>query len=264
MVLSIDFDFFISIPRPDDERVAHALQWVGDEWWPAAAAAARWYERAQALHALGIDPTRLLAPTDHPSPEQVAALLAPWIGGDVILCDSHAYGVLVTAEAAARAQARAHVISLDAHHDLGYINYTGDTPAQSRARARTSASCDDWLAVALRGGWATDATIVYPPWRGLEEWHWQPPTLGRRHRRRVTATVWEDWAGMPRPADVTLIVRSSEWTPPWGGHDQRFLDFATALSSHWSCLDCRPDIPRVGAHNACHLRDDVIVATPMT
>lgn len=267
VVVSVDFDFFVRLPTADDlpetvrDRAIAALDWTGDERVDAATADAQWRQRARDLTALGLDPGRVIGLDPRTGPLDARDALAERFHLPAICqaADSHAWG-LVTLLHAARAGGPVHLVSLDAHHDLGYLNDDADTPGRSRARRRTSVCADDWIATALSRNIIDRVTIVYPDWLGDFEWRSEPPTLGRAALDRVETTTWSRWlacGGAPKTARALLAVRSSEWVPPWGGHDQAFLDLVAALAPDVLWLDDIDPAVCIGAHRARERRPAV-------
>lgn len=267
-VLSVDFDFFIRLPAAEEipaavrTRAIAALDWTGDERIGAFDAHRQWAARAQALGDLGLDAASLIGIDPMLPPARAVAHLRERLDlpQGCLVADSHAWGLLAVIRAAHATAGPVHLISLDAHHDLGYLNDDEDTHAASRARRQDSVCADDWLAAAISGGWVERATIIYPDWLGLFEWRQEPPTLEGGALQRVDVTTWSDWcAADHRRMQVGSIiaVRSSEWTPPWGGHDAAFLRMVDDLASGITWLDRRWPDARVGAHDARAVRPRV-------
>jgi len=260
-LVSVDFDFFVRLPTADDlpapvrDDAIDALDWTGDERVDAETAHAQWRARAAGLRQLGLDPGAVIGIDRRTPPMQVGAALHERfvLPRTCQAADSHAWGLLSVIRAFHGAGGPIQLISLDAHHDLGYMNDDADSPGRSRARRRTSACADDWIAVALTRGWVNQVTIVYPDWLGDFEWRTEPPTIGRRHLQRVTVTTWSRWqrsSGERPVASGLLAVRSSEWVPPWGDHDQYFLDLVQSLAPRTQWLDHIAPGIHVGAHRA--------------
>lgn len=269
LLVSIDFDFFLRLPTasdlPNDVRDAAivALDWIGDERTGAEMAHRQWSERAQALTMLGLDPRAVIGIDRATTPDDLLRALRDRVALPMTCqaADSHAWGMLAVLRSIQAAGGPIQVLSFDAHHDLGYLNDDADTPARSRARRRTSVSADDWLAAAISRGWVSHATIVYPDWLGLFEWQHEAPTLGVAPLRRVRALTFRQWCALGDAAMVAaglIAVRSSEWVPPWGGHDDAFLDLVASLAPQTEWLDNIMPGVRVGPHSAATPRREVI------
>lgn len=170
--------------------------------------------------------------------------------------DSHAHGLFAVREAVARTGRAATILHFDAHADLGYRSRLGTAVARERRRGRTT--CASWLYHAIDRGLAESATVIYPDWRGLEEWERvrQFPHV-RACGARVRATTWSEWLeAVPEHRSVAVMVnlaRSSAYAPPWLDTEfERLLASLPALERR--CLDCSP-IARVGHQDACRPRE---------
>lgn len=134
------------------------------------------------------------------------------------------------------------VISIDAHHDLGYH------PARvAAARANGTATCEDWLLRALDAGLVDQAHITYPDWRPLDAegyttaLPWAQPhtdtgrvTLGHHRDLRLGRYDGMTLAGI-------FVCRSSAWTPPW--LDPAFDELVDRLAAEHD-LDVDGDRPQ--------------------
>jgi len=261
LLLSIDLDFFISAPQPgvDPDQLVRLTDWVGDERRSVGGATARWRERERLLRRFGWEPSNVLRLDDQPSPRRLAATLQHRFllpaGG--LLADSHAYGLVALERLVAAAGRPVELVSFDTHHDAGYRNFTGDTPALAAERVAADVGCDDWVWAGLERGLIEQATIVYPDWRGLLEWRTlQPPVLPAALSQHISALSFCDWASQPasrRTVGDLIITRSSEWIPPWLEVDAALIGWAYGLGPQLTCLDCHPQTARyrIGSWDAC-------------
>lgn len=261
-LVSVDWDFFLPLPDlshlPDEraELLAAGAGFYLEEWFSARRQAREWTELADRLRALGAKPEDLWSVEP-----RVAALdelrrrfrfRRAWVG------DSHLWGACVAARKHAESGEPVELLSLDAHHDLGYLNYRGDDEERSRKRAWERPSCDDWIQAGLRHGAISRAEIVYPDWRDLDELGIASPTLPEEFEHRVSYRTFEAWRLSPAPlehqeADL-LVVRSSAYSHPFGEADRLFLELADDLAAgEWACLDCHGPLA-IGAQDACRPR----------
>jgi len=252
LLLSIDWDFFFPLPDlslyPDQmaEEMAVSTQFNIEEWFSKQRSDAAWESIRTALIAVGQDPDQLMAPA-HPT--QIEAFIdliqQRFEIKEVSVADSHAWGTYAVSRAAARAGKTVEILSFDAHHDCGYINYLGDDLERSRRRAWSRPSCDDWIQSSLAHQTADFALIVYPEWRRRPEWMMHPVTLPEHLSARAAQTSLDHYRNTPgtsekRPVSL-LLVRSSAYVPTFAGHDTAFLQLADRLApAGFRCLDCDP------------------------
>jgi hypothetical protein len=267
-LVSIDFDFLIYLPQ--DDRTIRLIGDKGEEIrGPAglvfdfgagtgsAFAEGLWPVRRHAFAQQGIDLERVItlrADQGTPTVPGFCEALAQRIGGlrdpevPIAVHDDHnqALGLLT-----ARLEHVEHIISFDAHHDLGY----GPGDAE-RARAHRY-TVGAWLYGALREQLADRVTVVYPDWRGLGEWQTMSDDIERceqlaattgtpEHwladlRDRVTVTTWSRWLSdqsAPVYADGVFVSRSPGWSPPWC--DPEFDELVDRLAAGRPVLGQRP------------------------
>lgn len=229
-MLSVDFDFFVWLPQ--DERQITLPATAGRTLRGPAAeifdfgygdgrmhAELLWYmrQRSFAEHGVKLEDVVTLRPDQGtPTVAEFAETLHRRVGptaGPIGTHDHHneALGFLH-----ARLGRLDHVISFDAHHDLGY------RPGDAERAATHTYGVGAWLYGALREGLAERVTVVYPDWRGIGEWtaacaegtpEWLEPL-----EDRITITTWSAWRAQPEaPEQVvgTFVCRSPGWSPPW-------------------------------------------------
>lgn len=260
-LVSVDWDFFLPPPdlsRFDDERAEMLAAGAGfylEEWFGALRQLRLWGEIADRLRVLGAEPAEIWEVED-PSP------LARELGlryrfRRAFVCDSHLWGAYVAARMHAESGEAVQLVSFDAHHDLGYLNYAGDAVERSRRRAWERPSCDDWAQACIRRGVIGRMELAYPYWRGLAELERSAPTISAELlKRHVWVGEFDEWVGrhpapaQPLEADL-LLVRSSAYAHPFGRADERFLGLARELApAGFVCLDCEGPLA-IGAMDAC-------------
>lgn len=263
-LVSVDWDFFL--PPPDlsrfpDERAELLAAGAGfylEEWFSAMRQLRAWREIADRLRALSASPTDIWEVAD-PLPV-IAELRLRFRFRRAYVADSHLWGAYVVLRSHAESGEEVELISLDAHHDLGYLNYAGDDVERSRRRAWERPSCDDWAQACIRRGVIGRMELAYPYWRGLAELDRSPPTIDEKLlREHVWIGEIDEWlARRPapdEPADADLLlVRSSAYAHPFAGADEAFLRLARELAPEgFTCLDCEGPLA-IGAMNACRPR----------
>lgn len=216
-LLSIDWDYFFRIP-PSEK--SYLYDWGARETLFFRTEV--WYARA-----LGF---------------QIAGVPLPYTTGDEILfrkrfrirehapifvCDSHSCAVLPEV-----AQDVTHVVSYDAHHDLGYSG-----KRYKDFRSLHTWGADDWLAYYAVQKKA-HITIQYPKWRTdfktVDKTSYEPASLVRSI---------DDFNAIHESFDRVLICRSAAWTPPW--LDDMYFHFVRTFSKHPQNIDdMNPLIPR--------------------
>lgn len=273
-LISLDWDYFIFNAELDDVEVTVdgakdtmpgllVYDFGHSEGWSPVMHTVAWEQRVNMFDHYGLDllSEHTVRPQDT-QPEQLVEQLDGRYPGfselPLYIGDSHTWAGLLARDLSAMAKQPLRVISFDAHHDLGY----GEQTIERRlARIENGEIyCDDWLYVALVQGWVSQATIVYPQWRGRKEWQLadeepiERPHLDRFAEQIEILTEQEFFALAPadeRPL-ATFLARSSGWTPPY--LDERFLDLVSQLSLT-SCLDCENPGMSAGGFNACLPRE---------
>jgi hypothetical protein len=268
LLVSVDYDFFVPLPEmgdfPDEEAemLVAGCRWALEEWFSAQRSLNVFEESYSRIVALGHSPEELY-PVDPSITFQwfAAQLHRLFDFQEVLIADSHLWGAYATSRLSNQCQGKPiEIINIDAHHDCGYFNYRGDTHQRSQSRALKNPSCDDWIQSSLAHDKAHSAQIIYPDWRGSFEWERIGNTLPPALLPRVTPKNWSGYlaenqeVATPRKATL-LLVRSATYVPPWGGHDQNFLDLGRELTEDSICLDClKPNGLVIGNQNGCKPR----------
>jgi hypothetical protein len=142
------------------------------------------------------------------------------------------------------------VVSIDRHHDLGYVN--ADEP-DAAAHMREGLSCDNWLWAALDRGWVREVTLVRADGIWYDEYRTEPPQAPASLVQRVRRLRWSVWAEhAPRYADALLLVRSAPWSPPWMDEHFQRLCRRVAPSGVWA--DEVEGLPLLGGMDAREVR----------
>jgi hypothetical protein len=257
-LLSVDWDFFVyhgaharvEIISPASGELIeipgrHLYDWGTQEGLSDTLQQALWEARSFAFALVGLDLT-----TEHSirpelgctEPEDFLALLqSRYQLPPPAIADSHAFAFQHAYLFHDRG-APFHVISFDAHHDLGYR-----ADAVNDEIADNCVSCESWLYHLLRTSPATTVEVVYPDWSGRQEWEESAdkrPHL-RPYHDRITINTFNEWKQQsvsvkPQPAEGLFLCRSGSWTPPWT--DQQFLDFIAAIENpvlHYQDVEVR-------------------------
>jgi hypothetical protein len=149
-----------------------------------------------------------------------------------------------------------HVIHFDTHHDLGYSDYANIQQQIEKCKFEYGS----WLFHAIHIGYVGSVEIVYPDWRGMNEWKNCKEAHIHQISDKIEVFTWKKWKEKNVFYDdvgFVGVAKSTPWTPPW--LDKQFLDFVQDLSwchheAHDICLDCEnPDTSR--PFDACKIRD---------
>ncbi|MGW8180478.1 MAG: hypothetical protein ACWGQW_17215 [bacterium] len=224
--LSIDFDYFVR-----EESI-----W---DWGHREAPLFRdflWQPRVQGFLHNGVDLRKEMDPQAFakPTPDQFWKALEERglnisRATRLIVADSHTWGAVVFGAWWPGKVPKNHrtLLSFDAHHDLGYSQHNARDTVESQ-----NIDCASWLLWVMHQWKHLQARIIYPPWRGLEEWKYSEPSFKGFFygdvRKRVNASVWDD--DIPSgEVDQIYICRSGSWVPPW--LDNQFIKFVRELES---------------------------------
>lgn len=261
LLLSVDFDMLSGPARPEpgesqqlrEARLA-TFSWQGDEQLDASASLQWWRARSQAAVRSGLDLRDVLDAHNAPSADSLADRLAlvHRMPGSSIVVESHVWGAVVARALQLASGGRsARIISLDRHHDLGYINDETDTQQLAEARIQSHVSCDDWLWAALTRGSASSAQVVYGDGTWYDEYLIEQPQAAEDVLARVERLRYSEW-NAPQACDALLIVRSGAWSPPW--LDETFASFAQRVAPDALWPDADGAWPSVGGMRADQIR----------
>lgn len=240
--LSIDWDFFPALieegrtPLPDGGFAPNAMlyDWgLGETGAVGRLEPYLWYSRAGHFRALGLDLTEeFTIREDRGSvrPEDFVAELIRLAGGSLVApvswADSHLWGYLALKQAVEEADEPLTVLHFDAHHDLGY-----KLSQVERMRNQGKVDCGSWLLAALEQGLAEEVHVVYPDWRGLQEWEGSQEQPWWPTASQAQAWTWssylERFAGKTMQVDGIFVARSGGWSPPY--LDEQLLDMISVL-----------------------------------
>jgi hypothetical protein len=167
-----------------------------------------WGVRAGQWKTWGLDIEKEVALHDVSTTDFAEALLARYEDpGPLYVAESHMYAYEVVRAAYAPGE-RVRVVNFDAHHDLGY---------GPDAATATHYDCGSWLLTAMRMGYVDEVLIVYPDWKGTDEY--EPHEFRKPWEDRIEVTTWSKWlASSPDYLGETagmFACRSGAWTPPW-------------------------------------------------
>lgn len=150
------------------------------------------------------------------------------------------------------------LVSFDSNHDLGY----GFRGYRERSRRFSGAfgywDADDWLLMALGTELVSEAIIVYPDWRGFNEWNAgiQNRDFISRFGNKIKPVTYSQYM-QSEDADSEIVAvylaRSAGWTPPYLDYD--FLRLVHSFNVK-ECLDCsrRGQFGVYKYDNACQVR----------
>lgn len=257
--LSIDWDFFPAFtedgrtPLPNGGSVPNALlyDWgLGETGAVGALEGYLWHSRGGHFRALGLDLTEefgIREDRGSTRPEDFVAELQRLGGGELAAptawADSHQWAYAALRNVVEETGEPMTVLHFDAHHDLGYKQSQIE-----RMRRQGKVDCGCWLLAALEQGLAKEVHVVYPEWRGLNEWkgsqelEWFPPPA-------TQAWTWRSY--LERFGEETqevagiFVARSGGWTPPY--LDEELSDMIEALAHRAPlCMRIGPevDMPR--------------------
>lgn len=223
-LLSVDWDFFVRVLSGEwDWQHAETLL-HRDVLWPIRAA-------SLLMMNPGVEHPAEITTPQGGFVDLVGALARAGVslrGAELTVSDSHALAMEAFAPYAPAPGMR--LLHFDAHHDLGY-----DAATVREHDRKGVIACDDWLYWTMKGCPTLKADIIYPAWKGDEEWeHFTrptPPWLRAGLLARVSPWVWRT-GNDPIPwgdgqAVAVHVCRSGSWSPPW--HDADFLRLVAAL-----------------------------------
>ncbi len=163
----------------------------------------------------------------------------------VVVADSHkwAYQVFDRRVNPGPHTSTCRIVHFDAHHDLIY----GGLEAQKCLKA-DHPDCGNWHLLTLARYDHLRSLIVYPSWKGTQEWDLHRDILtgsaGFKMRRYIEAKtkvcVWPDPRVEKMAGDVEMIFicRSGAWVPPW--HDGAFRKFVQSTERITGCEATTP------------------------
>lgn len=261
-VVCIDWDFFIyngeyehDIALPDGENAPASLvyNFMGKEGWTKSAHDLAWSNRLGLFDQIGLNlRDEYTIREDRGCIEPLSffsELCHRWPGlqeKQTYIADSQKSGVELIRDTAT-VHGPVKVISFDAHHSLGYGHESFKDRKRRYGRWYSNWNAGDWLFAALAEGWADEVVVVYPDWRGFDEWQTvdadgRAHSILRDHLRKllhqITVTTYSQYMQSPPNEGIVanFIARSSGWTPPY--LDQAFLEFAHSFNVE-GCLDCK-------------------------
>jgi hypothetical protein len=221
VVVSIDWDFFVRMPRVSGTtmirggEVANALiyDWGHSESSVLAPLAdAIWVARGLGLDSAGLDIEKEITFF-----REGASGVLEWLDGHQETrrswSDSH-LGIVEMLGDLSRELGPLRVISFDAHHDLGYSEHEVMAAKGGRINAGS------WLRGLLDNGVITEAEIVFPPWIEDQE----------KEAENSAGAAFLDWPELPElPEEIAgiYLARSGAWAPPF--LDPQFLRLAEDL-----------------------------------
>lgn len=174
----------------------------------------------------------------------------------IVVADSHgfAYRAFDAAALDGRAPADVHIVHVDAHHDLFY-----SVDQLEQSAGLDEPTCENWLLFTLMQHRGLHARIVYPRWKGFEEWDASFGRLAKQQddgarsitdwfRKRVSPCLWGSGTVRAAAGDVgtLFIAKSSPWVPPW--LDAAFARFCTAASARYGVELSLPYIDEEGVN----------------
>jgi hypothetical protein len=251
MFLSIDWDFCVYNGENDMMELDGygkvpgelVYDWGHSEAWSKELHEAMWLSRYEQFQRFEITAPIQATNIYEATPIFPLDLTAfEWYDVPIFIADSHTYGYLAVQEVVKARHGRPiEVISLDAHHDLGYGK-----------KLSGHVDCGNWLGQLISTGWASRVTVVYPDWRGVSEW---PKGKAPPKVKRFTWSkfIERDFDNIP---EGIFICRSSGWTPPW--HDEKFNELVRTIEeftgSEAHCYDCA-DERTASCYKACEPRE---------
>jgi hypothetical protein len=227
----VDFDYFIREKEEWDWGHGESSFFRGTQMWAI--------REAQAL-ALGQDLRAETNPDKYANPkpleffETLHRMGYDFSSTPVFVADSHAFAYPTFCSMAKKKDR--FLLNFDAHHDLGY----NVKKIKEHLKVQES-DCGDWLLMTLMKCRKVKGYVVYPPWRGMEEWD---DTFGKIKKQTehgalyektiktmATPFVWKPAVvkTFAKKVDCVFICRSGSWVPPW--HDQLFVDFVESLTN---------------------------------
>lgn len=279
VMLSVDFDFFIrnegdaagnkmlvAHPGTRNQRTIAAIgvfDWGSSESFAPGLQAIQWMSRYSAIRNVGYDPVALVNNVPEKgcvTPAKFAFEIGRRFSGatdaELLISDSHAFGLSAASYARRNIgwRTKLRVVHFDAHADLGY----GDVNYENEWKRTHSCDCGSWLWAAFRSGLIDGADIVYPDWKGTDEFDlFRYPAHIKPYRRKIKVFTWSDWLKSKPVATrvaLTHLCRSSAWVPPWC--DELFKKLISHLPfREMTCLDCAGELitggQKIGAHDAC-------------
>lgn len=256
--LSIDFDFFVwngmecngriktVHPKTGEIEETSALpffDWGHDEGHPAAILEVLWYNRFESFRRAGVSPYKTLI--DVPGVTNVEDF------SDEIhqrfsldhavhyIADSHMHGYQAAITAYEdMINTPATVIHFDAHCDMGY-----SAPKIFDQQSKGICDCGSWLWHAADQRLVEEIVIVYPDWKGTDEWD---QVKDEAHIDMIDCSIkqytYSDWlrtTAKDSMLDIKVVYscRSSSWTPPWLDDEYEKLKTYFCASATY-CLDC--------------------------
>lgn len=254
--LSVDFDFFPAMPRMTDRiqtnqgDVAAGFVYDWGQSETGAVAALQdflWHERAASFDRLGLDLEKEFAIRPDRGSTTVDEFLAVLNPGEesrlLAWYPSHVSAFPALRMVATESLMGLEVWHFDAHHDLGY-----GREAVERMRESGNITCEDWLLAAVEHGYASSVHVVYPDWRGMDEWN--PHDVDLDEARGwltgfdIQVHTWSEVKDLDfgTPAGQ-FLARSDSWTPPY--LDPEFERLAKGLGYPLQLPSDPPDLPLV-------------------
>jgi hypothetical protein len=260
VMVSLDFDFFSGPSRPAasdppgvrDQRREY-FGWQGDESMDADESLRWWREQASRATGRGVALDSVFGAHGLPDVKSASKALEA-VGraaGGSVIAESHVWGAVYARALVIQSGRAVELVSIDRHHDLGYINPEQLDARAARAYLDEGASCDNWLWGAIDRGWIASCTLVKADGIWYDEYVTEPPQAPVSVLEQVSRARWSEIT-LPRYADALLLVRSGPWSPPWLDADFQKLAHRLAPAGMW--VDERDDLPRIGALSARQIR----------
>lgn len=261
-LVSFDYDVLSEATRPlPSDRPAlktarnEFFNWGGDENLDTSQSARWWANRARAFERAGVSIKDVVNEHRAPSWQAASKRLKPIARppGAMVVAESHVWGAVYVCALARAAAHPVHLVTIDRHHDLGYINPgSEDTREQAVALVELEATCDNWIWGCMQRGWITDVTYVRSDAQWYDEYKHEPPMAEPGLLERVFRCSWSQW-NEPRYTDGLLLVRSGAWSPPW--MDGGFIDMAEALDQQAVWVDHIADWPKIAGTDPGIIRE---------